>query len=145
MSLKLLQKINQVFVIFHLITSFLKVRNDCLNLKSKCFHNFLILANLQTQTTIVPRNPLWLVPFFKILSIVHYKNGPIPASFCFFQTQFYRRIVDFSGIRTQNVGEEGEHADHLTTTTALHLSIIAEVLYYKCQTNWSIIYSEEVL
>ena len=91
MSLKLLQKINQVFVIFHLITSFLKVRNDCLNLKSKCFHNFLILANLQTQTTIVPRNPLWLVPFFKILPIVHYKKGPIPASFWFFSNTILQK------------------------------------------------------
>ena len=34
-----------------------------------------------------------------------------------FQTQFYRKMADFSGIRSQIVGVEGEHADHLTTTT----------------------------
>ena len=35
-----------------------------------------------------------------------------------FQTQFYRKTLGFSGIRTWIVGVEGEHADHLTTTTA---------------------------
>ena len=53
------------------------------------------------------------------------KNGPTPASFLFifvlFNNNFYRKIVDLSGIRTRIVGVEGEHADHLTTTTALQI------------------------
>ena len=36
--------------------------------------------------------------------------------FISFQIQFYRKIVDFRGIQTWIV--EGEHTDHLTTTTA---------------------------
>ena len=35
-----------------------------------------------------------------------------------FPIQFYRKIVDFSEIRSQIVGVDAEHADHLTTTTA---------------------------
>ena len=35
-----------------------------------------------------------------------------------FQTQIYRKTVGFNGIRTRIVRWEGEHADHLTTTTA---------------------------
>ena len=45
------------------------------------------------------------------------KNGPTQASFCLnssFQQQFYRKIVDFSGIRTHIVRVEGTHAVHLT-------------------------------
>ena len=34
-----------------------------------------------------------------------------------FQTQYCRKIVGFSGIRTWIVGVEGEYANHLTTTT----------------------------
>ena len=45
---------------------------------------------------------------------------PLFVYFRSFQQQFYRKIVDHSGIRTRIVGVEGEHADHLTTTTALH-------------------------
>ena len=29
-----------------------------------------------------------------------------------FQQQFHRKIVDFSGIQTRIIGEEGKHADH---------------------------------
>ena len=54
------------------------------------------------------------------------KNGPTPASFLFifvlFKHNLYRKTVGVSGIRTRIVGVEGEHADHLTTTTALQLS-----------------------
>ena len=35
-----------------------------------------------------------------------------------FQTKYSRKTAGFSWIRTQIVGIEGEHADHLTTTTA---------------------------
>ena len=35
-----------------------------------------------------------------------------------FLQPFYRKIVNFSGIRTLIVRVEGKHADHLTTTTA---------------------------
>ena len=48
-------------------------------------------------------------------------NGATPASFfifVLFKHQFYRKkTVGFSGIQTLIVGVEGEHADHLTTTT----------------------------
>ena len=53
-----------------------------------------------------------------------------PGLFLFFrsfQIQFYRKIVDFSGIRTQIVGIEGEHADHLTTTTAHGLNVMTSL------------------
>ena len=48
--------------------------------------------------------------------------------FCYFYQQFYRKIVYFRGIRTRIVGVEGEHADHLTTTTA-PLSQLFSVLF----------------
>ena len=35
-----------------------------------------------------------------------------------FHNCFYRKIVDFSGIRARVIGIEGEHADHLIATTA---------------------------
>ena len=38
---------------------------------------------------------------------------------CSFQQKNYGQIVDFSGIPSWIVGIEGEHADHLTTTTAI--------------------------
>ena len=44
-------------------------------------------------------------------------TGNGKAHFLYFEQQFYSIIVDFSGIRTQIVGVEGEHSDHLTTTT----------------------------
>ena len=47
-------------------------------------------------------------------------NGPTTASFVYFrsnQVQFYRKIV-FGRIRTRIVSVQGEHADHLSTTTA---------------------------
>ena len=59
----------------------------------------------------------------------HYRffNGGTPASFCFyflsFKLQFYKKIVDFSRVRTRIVGIEGEHDDHLTTTTALNMNM----------------------
>ena len=50
------------------------------------------------------------------------KSGPTPASFLFifvlFKHNYSEKIVGFSGIQTRIVGVEGEHADHLTTTTA---------------------------
>ena len=48
---------------------------------------------------------------------------PLFVYFRAFQQQFYRKIVDLSGIRTRIVGVEGEHADHLTTTTAHDYSL----------------------
>ena len=39
--------------------------------------------------------------------------------FVLFKHNLYRKTVGVSGIRTRIVGVEGEHADHLTTTTAL--------------------------
>ena len=43
---------------------------------------------------------------------------PLFVYFCSFKTQILRKTVDFSGIRTRIDGVVGEHADHLTTTTA---------------------------
>ena len=41
-----------------------------------------------------------------------------PGLFLFlFNKNFYRKIVYFSGIRTQIVGVEGKHADHLNYIT----------------------------
>ena len=43
---------------------------------------------------------------------------PLFVYFRSFQTIYRIKTVDFSGIRTRIVGVEGEHADHLNTTTA---------------------------
>ena len=45
--------------------------------------------------------------------------GPFWFIFRFFQTHITEKTVGFSRIRTRIVRLEGEHADHLTTTTAL--------------------------
>ena len=54
---------------------------------------------------------------------IFFTNGPTQASFLLifglFNNNFYRKIVDFSGIRTRIVDAGGKHADHLTTTSAL--------------------------
>ena len=42
--------------------------------------------------------------------------------FVFSNTNCKEKTAGVSGIRTRIVGVEGEHADHLTTTTALQLS-----------------------
>ena len=51
------------------------------------------------------------------------KNWAHPGLFLFiyiiFKHKFYRKTVGVSGIRIWIVRIEGEHADHLTTTTAL--------------------------
>ena len=47
------------------------------------------------------------------------KPRPLFVYFHSFQQEFYRKIVDFSRTLTQIVEVEGEHADNLTTTTAL--------------------------
>ena len=52
---------------------------------------------------------------------------PLFVYFCSFQAQFYRKNVDFSGIRTRIVGVEGEYADHLTTTTAQHWQVLFNI------------------
>ena len=70
-------------------------------------------------------------PFYKRFIIEQYftakgttllKNGPTPAlfvNFCSFQTQnLQTKTLGFTGIRARVVVVEGEHADHLTTTTA---------------------------
>ena len=50
------------------------------------------------------------------------KNDQLGPPFClfsFFSSRNCTEItVDFSGIQTQIVRVDGEHADHLTTTTA---------------------------
>ena len=55
----------------------------------------------------------------------HYflKNMGLPGLFLFifvlFKHKFKEKTVGFNGIQTRIVRLEGEHADHLTTTTAL--------------------------
>ena len=49
------------------------------------------------------------------------KNGSTPASFLFYFHSFPAQIektVGFTGIRTQIVGVEGKHTDHMTSTWA---------------------------
>ena len=43
---------------------------------------------------------------------------PLFVLFSFFSITILQKIVDLSGIRTRIVGVEGQHVDHLTTTTA---------------------------
>ena len=50
-------------------------------------------------------------------------SRPLFVYFHSFQTQYYRKTLGFSGIRTRIVGVEGEHADHLTTTMALPILV----------------------
>ena len=54
--------------------------------------------------------------------------GAIPGLFLFifvlFKHKFYRKIVGVSEFQTRIVGEEEEHADHLTTTTYTALIFI---------------------
>ena len=61
------------------------------------------------------------------LGLIKKINGPTPASFLLifvlFKHKFYRKTVDVSGIQIRNIRVEGEHADHLTTTTAQGLNI----------------------
>ena len=47
--------------------------------------------------------------------------GPFLFVFVLFKHKFYRKTACFSRIRTRIVRVEGEHADHLTTTTALKI------------------------
>ena len=59
--------------------------------------------------------------------ILFWKMGYLPPLFCFafctvdansfFSTTML--IVDFNGIRTRIVMEDGKHTDHLTTTTTM--------------------------
>ena len=51
---------------------------------------------------------------------------PLFVLFSFFSITILQKIVDLSGIRTRIVGVESEHADHLTTTTALKIIIYLE-------------------
>ena len=78
-----------------------------------------------------------------------FKNGPSPASFCIFllilvhfNVNFYRKIADYSGIRTRIVGVEGECADHLTsTTTAPFTRLLFKKFTLKFLWLWSWHYS----
>ena len=55
-------------------------------------------------------------------------TSPILVNFSSFQKQILQKTVGFSGIQTQIVGVEGEHADHLTTTTAPGTYILTQRL-----------------
>ena len=61
-------------------------------------------------------------------------NGPTPASFCLFSffsnTNFTEKTVGFSEIRTRIVGVEGEHVDHLTTTSGQSYKCANDLVFY---------------
>ena len=62
------------------------------------------------------------------------KPQHIFAYFRCLQIHFYRIFLDFSGIRTEIVGVEGEHV-HLTTTTALIIVHFKQHFAEKLQTS----------
>ena len=68
------------------------------------------------------------------------------ASFLFifvlFKHNLYRKTVGVSGIRTRIIGVEGEHADHLTTTTAQVGLVWAYVSYNTKLTEFLMLYYE---
>ena len=77
------------------------------------------------------------------LSILFLKNGPTSASFFIyfrsFQTQILMKKLNTNGIRTRVVGMEGEHADHLITTTAQKTSsfcLHSSFANYNLNLNW---------
>ena len=81
-----------------------------------------LLGNMQAQGKI---NDAWRIKVMTEQCLVYlsifFKVGqprPLFVYFRSFQTQYYRKTIGFSRIRTRIVGVEGEHADHLTTTTA---------------------------
>ena len=47
--------------------------------------------------------------------------------FVLFKLTFYRKNVGFSGIRTWIIRVEGEHADHLTTTTTRFKTVFVPI------------------
>ena len=58
-------------------------------------------------------------PFIRMAAVFKWANpGHYLFSFVVSKHKFYKKTVGFSGIQTRIVGEEGTHADHLTTTTA---------------------------
>ena len=67
-----------------------------------------------------------------------YSKMAIPGLFLFIYKQFYKRkTVDFSGIRTQIVRREGQHADCKTITTAKQLPMVARAYSSSLYQFWS--------
>ena len=72
-------------------------------------------------------------------SLLHFLKGqpwPLFVYFRSFQTKFLQKKLGVSGIWIRIVGVEGEHADHLTTTTALDgffLTLIICINYTYCR------------
>ena len=60
----------------------------------------------------------WKVLRIAIIFFKWANHGLFLFIFILFKHKFYRKTVGVSGIRTEIIGVEGEHADHLTTTTA---------------------------
>ena len=52
-------------------------------------------------------------------------SQPLFLFLLFLTTNFTDKAVGFRGIQTLIVREEGEHADHLTTTTVREFSVLA--------------------
>ena len=71
-------------------------------------------------------------------------TNPELFSFIFglFKYKSWRKIVGISGIWTRIHGVEGEHADHLTTTTAQTLCFIVDVIKHVLVQKWRYGYTE---
>ena len=90
-----------------------KINNNFLY-RPKCHNlNWLLFAHFcESQKDVVSSKGKSSTQFLFIIFV----NGPTPASFYFILVLFEHKTVDVSGNRTRFV--EGEHANHLTTTTA---------------------------
>ena len=100
-------------------TSFLSIKMDSY---SSAIHFKFKAAHLEIDALPISTNDLMTLSTFLFLECAN--HGLFYCLFSFFQQRFNRKIVYLSGIRTRIVRAEGEHADHLTNTTAfcLHLN-----------------------
>ena len=98
----------------------------------------LTLSNLNSGNQKVLRCHILLRrQSFSLFFISFLKVGQPRPLFVYFrsiQTQYYRKNVGFSGIRTRIFRVVGKHADHLTTTTVplffISLSILSRSLRF---------------
>ena len=98
----------------------------------------LTLSNLNSGNQKVLRcHTLLRRQSFSLFFISFLKVGQPRPLFVYFrsiQTQYYRKNVGFSGIRTRIFRVVGKHADHLTTTTVplffISLSILSRSLRF---------------
>ena len=103
--------------------------------KEKIFLNCFSKSNISNS-----KLNSFLVGNARLDMVMHlFKNGPSLASFLFIfvpiKYKLYRKIVEFSGIRTRIVQVEGEHSDHhhgtylCNTFTTCTFATIAACIY----------------